>query len=91
MPEELLTGYRRFHTRGGGGGLTCICRDTGMCHNFGYFFGVAPGFLGTFLGYSRIFGYHFLAIPGFLSIIFLVKFDFFKNNPDFWVLILIFY
>ena len=30
-------------------------------------------------GYSRIFGYHFL-----------VKFDFFKNNPDFGVLILIF-
>ena len=45
----------------------------GMCHYFGYFFWVAPGFLGTFLGYSRIFGYHFL-----------VKFDFFKNNPDFW-------
>ena len=32
--------------------------------------GVAPGFLGTFLGYSRIFGYHSLAIPGFLGIIF---------------------
>ena len=54
---------------------------TGMCHYFGYFFGVAPGFLGTFFGlfpdfwvsffgYSRIFGYHFLAIPGFLGIIF---------------------
>ena len=52
------------------GGLTCICHDTGMCHYFGYFFGVAPGFLGTFLGYSRIFGYHFLAIPRFLGIIF---------------------
>ena len=50
-----------------------------MCHYFGYFFGVAPGFLGTFFGYSRIFGYHFL-----------VKFDFFLNNPDFEVLILIF-
>ena len=35
---------------------------------------------GTFFGYSRIFGYHFL-----------VQFDFFRNNPDFWVLILIFY
>ena len=56
----------------------------------GTFLGVAPGFLGSFLGYSRIFGYHFLAIPGFLGIIFLVKFDFFKNNPDFGVLILIF-
>ena len=36
--------------------------------------------LGTFFGYSRIFGYHFL-----------VQFDFFRNNPDFWVLIFIFY
>ena len=54
----------------GGGGVTCICRDTGMCHYFGYFSGVAPGFLGTFLGYSRIFGYNFLATPGFLGIIF---------------------
>ena len=33
--------------------------DTGMFHYFGYFFWVDPGFLGTFLGYSRIFGYHF--------------------------------
>ena len=56
----------------------------------GTFLGVAPRFLGTFLGYSRIFGYQFLAIPGFLGIIFLVKFDFFINNPDFGVLILIF-
>ena len=45
----------------------------------GTFLRVAAGFLGTFLGYSRIFGYHFL-----------VKFYFFKNNPDFGVLILIF-
>ena len=56
----------------------------------GTFLGVAPRFLGTFLGYSRIFGYHFLAIPGLLGTIFMVKFDFFKNNPDFGVLILIF-
>ena len=75
----------------GPGGLTCICRDTGMCHHFGYFFWVDPGFLGTFLSHSWILGYHFLAIPGFLGVIFLVKFDFFKNNPDFLVLILIFY
>ena len=61
-----------------------------MCHYFGYFLEVAAGFLGTFLGYYWIFGYHFLAIPGFLGIIFLVKFDFFINNPDFGVLILIF-
>ena len=55
-----------------GGGVTCICRDTGICHYFGYFWGVA-------FGYSRIFGYHFL-----------IKFDFFQNNPDFGVSILIF-
>ena len=29
---------------GGGGGVTCICRDTGMCHYFGYFFGLLPDF-----------------------------------------------
>ena len=46
---------------------------------------------GYFLGYSRILGYHFFAILGFLGIIFLVKFHFPKKNPDFWVLILIFY
>ena len=50
-----------------------------MCHYFGYFFGGCSWILGTFLDYCRIFGYHFL-----------VKFDFFKNNPDFGVLILIF-
>ena len=65
-----------------GGEVACICRKMGMCHYFGYFFGGAPGFLGTFrailgflgtfMGYSRIFGYHFL-----------VKFDFFKNNQGF--------
>ena len=46
---------------------------------FGYLFWAIPGFLGTISCYSRIFGYHFL-----------VKFDFFKNNSDFGVLILIF-
>ena len=56
-----------------------------MCHYFGYFFGVAPRFLGTFLGYSWIFGYS--QIFGYY---FLVKFDFFWNNPDFGLLILIF-
>ena len=77
-------------SRGGGGAVTCICRDTGMCHYFGYFFGgcswifgylfgLFPEFWVPFFGYSRIFGYHFL-----------VKFDFFLNNPDFGVLILIF-
>ena len=73
-----------------GGGVTCICHDTGMCHYFGYFiggcsrifgylFGLFPDIWVSFFGYSRIFGYHFL-----------VKFDFFLNNPDFQVLILIF-
>ena len=74
----------------GGGGVTCICRDTGMCHYFGYFFGVAPGFLGTFLGYSRIFGYHFSGYSWIFGYHFLVKFDFFWNNSDYGVLILIF-
>ena len=76
---KMLPVFHKCCLRPRGGGGTCICRDTGMCHYFGYFFGVAPGFLGTFLGYSRIFGYHFL-----------VKFDFFRNNSDFGVLILIF-
>ena len=88
QPKTIMKFFNSLVTWGGG--VTCICRDTGMCHYFGYFFGVAPGFLGTFLGYSRIFGYHFLAIPEILGIIFfLLKFDFFKNNPDFGVLILI--
>ena len=74
----------------GGGGVTCICCDTGMCHYFWVLFvgllpdfwvrfGLFPDFWVSFFGYSPIFGYHFL-----------VKFDFFKNNPDFGVLILIF-
>ena len=42
-------------------------------------FWLFPDFWVLFSGYSRIFGYHFL-----------VKFDFFKNNPDFGVLIFIF-
>ena len=60
--------------------VTCICRDTGMCHYFGYFLGVLSDF-----------GVLFWPIPGFLGIIFSVKFDFFKNNPDLRALILIFY
>ena len=56
--------------------------------------------LGTFLGLLLDSWAPFWPIPGFLGIIFwlfqdfghhfLVKFDFFKNNPDFGVLILIF-
>ena len=50
-----------------------------MCHYFGYFLGgLLPDFWVSFFGYSQIFGYHFL-----------VKFDFFKNNPEFGVLILV--
>ena len=47
---------------GGGGVVTCICLDMGMCHYFGYFFGVLPDF-----------GVSFWIVPGFLGIIFLVK------------------
>ena len=42
------------------------------------FFGLLPDFWVSFFGYSRIFEYHFL-----------VKFDFFKDNADVGVLILI--
>ena len=38
-----------------------------------HFFWVVPGFLGTFVGYFADFWVSF----------FLVKFDFFKSNPDF--------
>ena len=66
---------------GGGGGVNLhMIVIRGCAIILGTFFWVDPGFLSTFLGYSRIFGSHF----------FLVKFDFFKNNPDFLVLILIF-
>ena len=51
----------------------------GCSRVFGYFFGLFPDFWVSFLGYSRIFGYNFL-----------VKVDFFKNNLDCGVLILIF-
>ena len=76
----LLIQVSLCYILGGGGGVTCICHDTVMCHYFGYFVGVLPDFWVPFRD-----------IPGFLGINFLVKFDFFKNNPDFWVLILIFY
>ena len=49
-----------------------------MCHYFGYFSGLLPEFW-----------IPFWAIPAFLGIIFLVKFDFFKNNSDVLVLIFI--
>ena len=34
----------------GGGGVTCICHDMGMCHYFGYFFGLFPDFWVSFFG-----------------------------------------
>ena len=50
-------------------GVTYICRDTGMCHYFGDFFGLLPDFwvpiwaIPDFwvpiFGCSRIFGHHF--------------------------------
>ena len=51
--------FCNFSSGGGGGGVTCICRDTEMCHYFGYFFGGAPGFLGIYLDCSWIFECHF--------------------------------
>ena len=45
-----------------------------------------------FLGVLLDFWVPFWVILGVLGIIFLdVKFDAFRNNPDFWVLIFIFY
>ena len=51
----------------------------GCSRIFGYLYGLFPDFWVSFFGYSRIFEYNFL-----------VKFDFFQNNPDFGVFILIF-
>ena len=51
-------------------------------------YGDVPLFWVPFLGCFRIFGYLF---PDFWVSSFLVQFDFFRNNPHFWVLILIFY
>ena len=47
--------------------------------------------LGTLFVLLPDFWVPFWAISGFLGIIVLVKFDFFKDNPDFGVLILMFY
>ena len=62
-------------------GLTCIHQLVQRCAII----------LGTFSGMLPDFWVLYSAIPGFLGIIFLVQFDFFRNNPDFWVLILIVY
>ena len=53
-------------------------------------YGDVPLFWVPFLGCLRIFGYLFRLFPDFWVSLFLVQFDFFSNNPHFWVLILIF-
>ena len=67
-----------------------MCRNTGMCHYFGYLSGLIPDFRVPFSAIPD-FWVSFLAITRFLGVIFLVKFDFLQNNPDFLALILIFY
>ena len=54
-------------------------------------YGDVPLFWVPFLGCFRIFGYLFQLFPDFWVSFFLVQFDFFRNNPHFWVLILILY
>ena len=54
-------------------------------------YGDVPLFWVPFLGCFRTFWAPFRLFPDFWVSIFLVQFDFFKNNPHFWVLILIFY
>ena len=54
-------------------------------------YGDVPLFWVPSLGCFRIFGYLFRLFPDFCVSFFLVQFDFFRNNPHFWVLILIFY
>ena len=44
-------------------GVTCLCRDAGMCHYFGYFFGVLQDFWVSFRSF-----------PDFWVSFFLVKF-----------------
>ena len=70
-------------------GVTCNVVIQGCAIILGTFWGLLPDFWVPFWAIPRIFGYHFLAIPDFW-ISFLVKFDFFLNDPDFGVLILIF-
>ena len=52
-------------------------------------YGDVPLFWVLFWGCSQIFGYLFGLFPDFW-VSFLIKFDFFQNNPDFGVLILMF-
>ena len=61
----------------------------GMCHYFGYFWGLLPKFWVPFWAITGFLGIIFWLFPDFW-VPFLVKFDFFKNNPDFGALILIF-
>ena len=60
-----------------------------MCHYFGYFLGLLPDFWVPFWAIPDFLGIIFWLFPDFW-VSFFGKFDFFKNNPDFGVLILIF-
>ena len=86
----LFTKVSTCGLRGGGGVLAYVRRVRGFAIIFGTFLGVLPDFWIPFWATFRFWG-TFWAIPRFLGIIFLVKFHFFRNTLDFWVLILIFY
>ena len=60
-----------------------------MCHYSGYFFGGCSRIFGYLFGLFPVFGYHFFGYSRIFEYHFLVKFDFFRNNPDFGLLILI--
>ena len=68
--KSLVYIRNRFIRNSRGGGVTCICRDMGMCHYFGYFFGGCSRIFGYLFELFRDFWVSFLAIPGFLGIIF---------------------
>ena len=71
---------------GGGGGLAYVVIQ--RCATlFKYLFWSAPGFWVPLWAIPRFFGYVFGLFPDFGVSCFLVKFDFFRNNPDIWVLI----
>ena len=57
----------------------------------GTFSGLIPDLWVPFWAISGFSGIIFWPFPDFWVSFFWVKFDFFKNNPDFLVLILIFY
>ena len=70
---KIIIGLDDLHVPrggGGGGGQLAYVAIRGCAIILGTFFGVAPGFLGAFLGYSLILGIIFLTIPGLLGIMF---------------------